>query len=93
MRCLMAILTTFLMLSGAQAAEVKFCFLFCVVEREAPIDSFCQSYLQVNQSPEDAADIKRLSRREAKVRLNTNDVLYLCKCKRWDNPICKDKTE
>lgn len=93
MRCLIAIATTLLTLSATQAAEVKFCFLFCVVEREAPVDSFCQSYQQVNQSPEDAADIKKMSRKDAKVRLTTNDVLYLCKCKRWDNPICKDKTE
>lgn len=89
MRCLMAILTILLTLSGAQAAEVKFCFLFCVVEQEPVVDSFCQSYLQVNQSADDAADLKRLTRRDPKVRINTNDVLYLCKCKGWDDPICK----
>lgn len=93
MRCLIAILTILLTLSAAQGAEVKFCFLFCVVEQEPPVDSFCQAYQQVNRSAEDAADIKRMTRRDARVRLTANDVLYLCKCKGWENPICKEKTE
>lgn len=89
MRYLMAILTTLLMLSvaPARADEVEFCFLFCTVKRPV-VDSFCQSYQQVNQNAADAAEIKKLSR-SPKVRLTANDVLYLCKCKAWDNPICK----
>lgn len=90
MRYLMAGLTTLLMLSAvpAKADRVKFCFLFCEVEQESPADSYCQAYQQVNQSAADSAEIKKLSR-GPKVRLNANDVLYLCKCKAWDNPICK----
>lgn len=77
------------MLSAAptRADEVEFCFLFCSVKRPV-VDSFCQSYQQVNQGAADSAEIKKLSR-APKVRLNANDVLYLCKCKAWDNPICK----
>lgn len=90
MRWMLALSMILLTLSDAPAAEIKFCFLFCAVEQESPVDSFCQAYQQVNRSPEDAAEIKKLPR-APKVRLNTNDVLYLCKCKRWDNPICKDK--
>jgi hypothetical protein len=86
----MAILTTLLMLSGTQARadNVKFCFLFFSVETSPAVDSFCQSYQQVNQGPTDSAEIKKLSR-APKVRLNANDVLYLCKCRNWNNPICK----
>lgn len=87
MRCLIATLTILLTLSAARADEVQFCFLFCSVKRAAPVDSFCQSYQRVNQSAADSAEIKKLSR-GPKVRLNANDVLYLCKCKGWDNPIC-----
>lgn len=72
----------------ASADTIKFCFLFCGVEPAPVVDSFCTSYLQVNQSPADSAEIKKLSR-DPKVRLNANDVLFLCKCKAWDNPICK----
>jgi len=89
MRYLMASLMTLLMLLGApaRADEVEFCFLFCTVKRPV-VDSFCQSYQQVNQGAADSAEIKKLSR-GPKVRLNANEVLYLCKCKAWDNPICK----
>jgi hypothetical protein len=88
MRCLMAGLTILLMLSGARADTIKFCFLFCSVETAPVVDSFCQTYQRVNQSAADSAEIKKLSR-APKVRLNANDVLYLCKCKAWDNAICK----
>lgn len=90
MRYLIAGLTTLLMLlaAPARADRVKFCFLFCEIEQEAPVDSYCQVYQQVNQSAADSEEIKKLSR-GPKVRLNANDVLYLCKCKGWDNPICK----
>lgn len=89
MRYLIASLTTLLMLSAtpSQADRVKFCFLFCEVET-AESDSFCTSYQRVNQSAADSAEIKKLSR-APKVRLNANDILYLCKCKAWDNPICR----
>lgn len=89
MRCLIALLTISLMLSATptKADAIKFCFLFCAVETAPVIDSFCQAYQQVNQSPADSAEIKKLSR-APKVRLDANDVLYLCKCKGWDNPIC-----
>lgn len=70
-----------------RADEVQFCFLFCAV-KTTTVDSFCQSYQQVNQSTKDATEIKKLSR-DAKVRLTANDVLYLCKCKNWNNPICR----
>lgn len=85
----MAILTILLTLSAtpSQADRVKFCFLFCEIEQDGPADSYCTSYLRVNQSAADAAEIKKLSR-GPKVRLNANEVLYLCKCKAWDNPIC-----
>lgn len=73
--------------SPSQADTIKFCFLFCAVDTPV-VDSFCQVYQQVNQSPADSAEIKKLSR-DPKIRLNANDVLYLCKCKAWDNPICK----
>ena len=90
MRSLLANLTILLMLSGTQARadSIKFCFLFCAVEPAPVVDSFCTSYLQVNQSPADSEEIKKLAR-TPKVRVNANDVLYLCKCKAWDNPICK----
>ena len=83
-------LTILLMLSAvpARADRVKFCFLFCEVETTPVVDSFCQSYLQVSKSPSDSAEIKKLPR-GPKVRTTANDVLYLCKCKAWDNPICK----
>ncbi len=89
MRYLMVSLTTLAMLSAtpAKADEVEFCFLFCTVKRPA-VDSFCQAYQQVNQSEADSVGIKKLPR-APKVRLTANDVLYLCKCKGWDNPICK----
>lgn len=87
MRCLIATLTILLTLSAARADEIQFCFLFCSVKQAAPVDSFCQSYQRVNQSAADSAEIKKLSR-GPKVRLTANDVLYLCKCKGWDNPIC-----
>ena len=90
MRYPTAALTISLMLSATQASAdtIKFCFLFCAVESAPVVDSFCTSYLQVNQSAADSAEIKKLSR-TPKVRLNANDVLYLCKCKAWDNPICR----
>lgn len=72
----------------ARADTIKFCFLFCGVESAPVVDSYCQSYLQVNQSSADSAEIKKLSR-APKLRLNANEVLYLCKCKAWDNPICR----
>lgn len=87
MRCLIAMLMTLLMLSGARAGEIKFCFLICAYELPAPVDSFCQSYQRVNRSPADSAEVKKLSR-GPKDRLTANDVLYLCRCKGWDNPIC-----
>lgn len=90
MRYLMAGLTILLMLSAApaRADRVKFCFLFCQIEQETPVDSFCQVYQKVNQGPTDSAEIKKLSR-GPKDRLTANEVLYLCKCKGWDHPICK----
>lgn len=90
MRYLMASLTILLMLSGtpARADRVKFCFLFCEIETTPAVDSFCQSYLQVNKSPSDSAEIKKLSR-GPKGRINANDVLYLCRCRAWNDPICK----
>jgi hypothetical protein len=90
MRYLMASLTILLMLSGTQARadRVKFCFLFCEIEQDPISDSFCTSYQQVNRGASDSAEIKKLSR-APKIRLNANDVLYLCKCKAWNNPICK----
>jgi hypothetical protein len=80
---------TSLMLSvaPAKADSIKFCFLFCAVEAPTT-DSFCQAYQQVNQAPGDSAEIKKLSR-GPKVRLTANDVLYLCRCKGWNNPICE----
>lgn len=90
MRYLIAGLTTLLMLSAApaRADRVKFCFLFCEIEQDSPVDSYCTSYQQVNQGASDAAEIKKMSR-APRVRLTANDVLYLCKCKGWENPICK----
>jgi len=87
MRYLIASLMILTTLSVARAGEVKFCFLFCAFEQSAPMDSFCQSYQRVNQRPADGVEIERLSR-GLKARLTANDVLYLCKCKAWDNPIC-----
>lgn len=87
MRCLMAMLTTLLMLSAARADEIEWCFIACGVKRTT-VDSFCQSYQRVNQSAADSAEIKKMSR-GPKTRLTANDVLYLCKCKGWDNPVCK----
>lgn len=88
----MASLTILQMLSAApaKADRVRFCFLFCEIEQDAPVDSFCLNYTKVNQSASDAAEIKRLSR-GPKTRLNANEVKYLCQCKAWDNPICKKK--
>ena len=89
MRYLIAGLTILLMLSApARADRVKFCFLFCEIEQDSPVDSYCTSYQQVNQSAADGAEIKKMSR-APRVRLTANDVLYLCKCKGWGNPICK----
>lgn len=88
MRCPTAILMTSMMLSAAQADTVRFCFLFCAVEDAPVVDSFCQAYQRVNASAADSAEIKKLSR-GPRARLTANDVLYLCKCKIWDNPICK----
>lgn len=88
MRCLIASLTILLTLSAASADTIKFCFLFCAVEPAPVVDSFCQTYQQVNQSPADSAEIKKLTR-DPKVRLNANDVIFLCKCRAWNNPICK----
>jgi len=87
MRCLIASLTILLTLPAARADDVEFCFLFCAVKRPV-VDSFCQVYQQVNQGARDSVAIKTLPR-APKVRLNANDVLYLCKCKGWDNPICR----
>lgn len=87
MRCLIATLTILLTLSAARAGDIKFCFLLCAYEQAAPVDSFCQSYQRVNRSPADSAEVKKLSR-GPKDRLTANDVLYLCKCKGWNNPIC-----
>lgn len=88
----MASLTIWLTLSAAPASAdtVKFCFLFCAVESAPAVDSFCTAYQQVNQNAADAADIRKMSR-GPKVRVTANDVLYLCKCKGWDNPICKSE--
>lgn len=86
MRYLIAILMTLTTLSAARADEVEFCFLFCSVKRPV-VSDFCTSYLKVNQGASDAAEIKKLSR-GPKSRLTANEVLYLCKCKAWDNPIC-----
>ncbi len=86
MRCLIAILMTLTTLSAARADEVEFCFLFCSVKRPV-VSDFCQAYVKVNQGAADSAEIKKLSR-GPKSRLTANDVLYLCKCKAWDNPIC-----
>ncbi len=90
MRCLIAGLTILLTLSAApaRADRVKFCFLFCEIEQDSPVDSFCQVYQKVNQGAADSAEIKKLSR-GPKDRLTANEVLYLCKCKAWENPICK----
>jgi hypothetical protein len=77
-----------LSVAPARADRVKFCFLFCEIEQDSPVDSYCTSYLQVNQSAADGAEIKKMSR-APRNRLTANDVLYLCKCKGWDNPICK----
>ncbi len=90
MRYLTASSMILLMLSGTQARAdtIKFCFLFCAVEPTPVVDSFCEVYQQVNQGPADSSEIKKLPR-NTKVRLNANDVLYLCKCKAWNNPICK----
>lgn len=89
MRFLTASLMTLLTLSAAQADTIRFCFLICGVEPAPVVDSFCQSYQKVNQSVADSAEIKRLSR-GPKVRLNANEILYLCKCRGWANPICKE---
>jgi hypothetical protein len=82
-------LTILLTLSAARADEVEFCFFVCTVKRPV-VDSFCQVYQQVNLNAADSVAIKGLPR-GPKVRLNANEVLYLCKCRAWDNPICKTK--
>lgn len=74
----------------SSADRVKFCFLFCEIETDSPVDSYCQSYQRVIRNASDAAEIKKLSR-GPKVPLNANEVLYLCKCKKWDNPICRTR--
>lgn len=89
MRYLIASLMILLTLSGARADEVEFCFLFCSVKRPV-VNSFCQNYTLVNQNAGDAAAVKGISRRDVKVRLNANDVKYLCQCRAWSNPICKN---
>lgn len=88
MRFLIASLTILLTLSAARADEIEFCFLFCAVKRPV-INSFCQNYTLVNQNRLDAAAVKGISRRDVKVRLNANDVKYLCQCRSWKNPICE----
>ena len=90
MRYLTISLAAWLTLSAAPAVAdtIKFCFLFCAVEPAPAVDGFCAAYQRVNQSAADAAEIKRLSR-APRVRLTANDVLYLCKCRGWDNPICR----
>lgn len=91
MRCLILGLTILLTLwsSPASAERVKFCLFICIVEADAPIDSFCENYTQVNRSADDAATIKAIKTRAVKSRVIGNDAKYLCQCKAWDNPICK----
>lgn len=75
--------------SPTRADEIKFCFLFCGIERATVADSFCQAYERVIRAPADAAEIGKVARTVAK-RVARNDALYRCACQNWDNPICKD---
>lgn len=90
MRYLIASLTILLTLwvAPARADKVVACIFICIVEPSPAVSDFCEAYQQVNQGAADSAAIKGLPR-GPKVRLNANDILYLCKCKAWDNPICK----
>lgn len=73
----------------ARADTVKFCFLFCAVERDAStVDSFCQSYERVLREPGDGASLQ-LSRLTIQRRTARNEALYRCKCQGWKNRICE----
>lgn len=68
--------------------RVKFCFLFCAVEGDAPVvDSFCQLYEPVIRERGDAAEIAKTKDRVRK-SIDKNEVKYLCVCKQWSDPIC-----
>ncbi len=68
-------------------AEVKFCFLFCVVDQPKAVDGFCQNYERVIRNPSDSAEVKKLKGDTLK-RTARNDTLYRCTCEGWKNPIC-----
>lgn len=89
MRWAIASLMIFCATSAAEAERVRFCFLFCTVETEAPADSFCAAYERVIRSELDGAEIGTVSR-AVRQRIARNDALYRCVCQNWQHPVCRD---
>lgn len=75
------------MTSAASADRIKFCFLFCAVEADGPVDSFTQVYSRVILSPADSEEIKKLSR-PLRERITGNEVKYRCETDWKGRPIC-----
>lgn len=75
------------MTSAAQAEKVRFCFLFCAVERDV-VDSYQSLYGRVITDPSDSDAIKKLPR-PLRERIVRNETLHRC-LSGWDNPICNE---
>lgn len=68
------------------------CFGFLVMlcqapAAPAPIDSYCTSYRRVIVEAGDAASLAR-ARLTIRRRVAGNDLLYRCRCERWQSPLC-----
>lgn len=69
------------------------CFIFCFGFTEPaaltpPVDSFCRMYEQQILTKADATATKALSP-SAQRRVQGNDLVYLCRCKGFKDPLCQ----
>lgn len=70
------------------------CFIICFgttqVSLPPSVDTFCATYQQVVISKEDLDKVKLLPR-EARDRLQGNELEYLCRCKEYKHSLCEGK--
>lgn len=71
--------------------EGVWCFIVCfgwTPPERVPVDSFCKVYERVVLKKEELEVVRKLPR-ALKDRLQSNELLYLCRCKGWKDQVCK----
>lgn len=66
------------------------CFIFCfgsTPDVKAPISEYCQVYERQVLTKDELAAVRKLPKALQK-RIQGNDLDYLCRCLKWENPAC-----